>query len=326
MSTYPKSNLATGGVTMAETQSSITKVQELIYELRIPDVMTPDVTTVSPGMTMRELKEVLRLEGISGAPVLDRGEMVGIISLEDLIRALDQGALDAPVESRMTRQVVTVQAEDSVIEAVRRFAHHGVGRLPVVDRQGRLVGILTAGDITQGLLAAIQLDYHADEISRYRASHIFQDIVSDQTSLILRYRVQAGNLNRRGQASDKIKRALARLGASPADVRRVGIAAYEAEMNLIIHATQGGELVMEILPDEVRLAAIDRGPGIEDVDRAMQPSYSTAAEWIRDLGFGDGMGLSHIQRCADDMKLRSTWGVGTRLDLRFRLVPRPEET
>lgn len=311
---------------MTAPRPPITKVQELVYELKVEDVMTPDVVTISPKSTMRELKEVLRDEGISGAPVVDQGEMVGIVSLEDLIRALDRGELNAPVEACMTRQVVSLQATDSVIEAVRTFARRGVGRLPVLDGAGQLVGILTAGDITQGLLAAIQLDHHAQEIGQHRSSHIFQDIVSDQTSLILRYRVEARDLERRGQAAGQIRRALERLGASPPDVRRVGMAAYEAEMNLILHTDQGGELVVEILPVEVRLAAVDQGPGMENPDQALQPGYTTAPQWIRDLGFGSGKGLTHIQRFADEVRIRSAPGTGTRLDLLFRLAPTPDPT
>lgn len=293
----------------------ITRIQELIYELPIERVMTTKVITVSPDTTMGELKEILRINRISGAPVLDNDRLVGIISIEDLIKALEQGDTDAPVRDRMATKLITVRSNESVVEAVKRFAQHKVGRLPVVDARGRLVGILTGGDITRGLLEAIGLDYHAEEISRYRARHIFEDIVSEQTGLILRYKIKERDFTEGGSASSKIKRALDRLGASPEVQRRVAIATYEAEMNLIIHTERGGELVAEIQPEVIRILAVDHGPGIADTEQAMQPGFSTAPNWIRELGFGAGMGLANIKRCADSMKLDSRVGVGTRLEI-----------
>lgn len=296
-----------------------TKVQELVYELKIEQVMTSNVVTVTPDVGLSAVMELLRLNRISGCPVVDNGSLVGIISIEDLIKALSYGEIEASVGERMTKAVITVNANDSVIEAVKRFSQHRVGRLPVVDRDKRLVGILTSGDITRGLLKAIQLDYHAGEISKYRASHIFEDIVSDQTSLILRYKVRAKDFDHGGEASSKIKRALERLGAQPQVVRRVAIAAYEAEMNVVIHSSDGGEMVAEIQPSQIRVLAIDYGPGIPDIEMAMKPGFSTAPEWIRELGFGAGMGLFNIKRCADEMKLVSDAGRGTRLETVFSL-------
>ena len=305
-----------------------TKIQELIYELPIERVMKKGVIRVSPETTMTELKEVLRVNRISGVPVMEGDRLVGVISIEDLIKALVEGDVEAPVRKRMTTRLITVRENESVVEAVKRFTQHKVGRLLVVDEQGRLTGILTGGDITRGLLGAISLDYHAEEISRYRAKHIFEDIVSDQTSLILRYKVEAKDFKKGGTASSKIKRALDRLGGVPEVIRRVAISAYEAEMNLIIHTDHGGELIAELQPEVIRIMAIDQGPGIPDVDQAMSPGFSTAPNWIRELGFGAGMGLMNIKKCADSMTLESTVGVGTRMEMVIYLHPesRQEQT
>jgi len=295
--------------------TGVTKIQELVYELKIKQVMSTPVLTVTPDMRMSELKEILRTRRISGTPVVEDGQLVGVISIEDLIKVLEQGEIGLPVRERMTTLAVTVQAEESVIEAVKKFAQYRFGRLPVVDAEGHVVGILTGKDITRGLLEAIGLDYHEDEIRRYRASHIFQDIESKNTSLILRYEIRACDFQGGGEASSKIRRALGRLGANPQVIRRVGIATYEAEMNLIIHTTHGGEIVAEIQPHRVRIVATDSGPGMQDVEKAMEPGYSTAPEWIRELGFGAGMGLVNIKRCADEMHLGTTPGAGTRLEI-----------
>jgi CBS domain-containing protein/anti-sigma regulatory factor (Ser/Thr protein kinase) len=299
----------------------VSKLQELVYELKIEDVMQRDVISVTPQTSMREFKELLRLKRISGTPVLAGEELVGIISLEDLIKAMEEGELDASVGETMTRQVETLCADESVIQAVNRMARFGYGRFPVVDRAGRLVGILTRGDTIRGVLRRLELNYHEEEIQRYRARHIFEDIVSDRTSLILRYEVRARDFSRGGVASSKIKRAIERLGGSGPIARRVGVAAYEAEMNLVIHTDGGGEMVVEIQPDQVRIVATDTGPGILDIEQAMRPGFSTAPEWIREMGFGAGMGLLNIRNCADEVKLESEAGVGTRLESWFRIPP-----
>ncbi len=297
----------------------VTKLQELVYELKIEQVMTQKVTTVSPDDSMRHLKEVLRLNRISGCPVLRDGELVGVISIENVIKALERGEIDVTVGQKMTTKVQTVFADETVIHAVNTFARLGFGRLPVINRQGKLVGILTQGDIARGLLRQLEIDYHEEEIHRYRASHIFEDIVSDQTGLILRYRVRPQDFVHCGEAASKLKRALERLGAKPAVVRRIAVASYEAETNLVIHATNGGELIAEVQPERIRITAVDNGPGMPDIEKALQPGYSTAPDWIRELGFGAGMGLNNIQTCADEMHLDSKVGVGTRLEIIINL-------
>jgi anti-sigma regulatory factor (Ser/Thr protein kinase) len=219
----------------------------------------------------------------------------------------------------MTNTLITIRATDSVIEALKLFVNTRVGRLPVVTPEGKLEGIITKGDVTRGLLKALQHDYQTEEIRKYRASHLFEDINSDRTSLILRYNIKQGDFTHGGAASSHIKRALARLGASPQIARRVGIATYEAEMNLIIHTSNGGVIRVEIEPHQITIDVTDDGPGIKDVDQAMKPGYSTATESIRELGFGAGMGLVNISRCVDQMKLDSVFGQGTRLRMRMFL-------
>jgi CBS domain-containing protein/anti-sigma regulatory factor (Ser/Thr protein kinase) len=312
-----------------EMAGHITRVEELFYELRIRDVMTRDPKVVTPDVQMGTVLELLRQSRTSGAPVVSDGELVGIISIEDLIRALTWGALEAPLADYMTTKVITVEAGQPVVEALKLFASARVGRLPVVDNNGKLVGIITKGDITRGVLTALQQDYQAEEIRRYRASHLFEDIVSDRTSLVLRYYIKGGDFAQGGQASHHIKRALLRLGATPQIARRCGIAIYEAEMNIIIHTIKGGIIRIGIEPTDILMETIDEGPGIPDIQLAMTPGYSTATEEVRELGFGAGMGLKNIERCTDSMHLESSPATGTHLTMRIRLQPhesRPQDT
>ncbi len=291
----------------------ITRVEELGYELKIGQVMTTKVVTFSPGTTILEALDVIKQHRISGAPVTVDGELVGIISTEDLIRALRDGRIDRSVSTYMTKDLITVKAIDKVVEALKVFQKTKVGRLPVVNENNKLVGLITKGDITNGLLTALQRDYQAEEIIRYRASHLFEDIESDRTSLILRYRIIKDDFVNGGAASNNIKRALLRLGANRQIARKCGIAVYEAEMNLIIHTNNGGFLRVEIEPHKITMEAYDDGPGIDDIEKALTPGYSTATEEIRDKGFGAGMGLVNIRSCVDEMTMKSSKESGTNL-------------
>jgi CBS domain-containing protein/anti-sigma regulatory factor (Ser/Thr protein kinase) len=298
---------------------SITRSEELAYELRINEVMTRDVRAASPDMQMKDVVEIFRKTGISGMPVTENGLLVGIISMEDIFHCLMEGDLDAFTTQYMTRHPYTVKDVDLIVEALKIFVATGVGRLPVVDTDGKLAGIITKGDITRGLLKVLQSKTQEEEMRRYRASHLFEDIESDRTSLILRYNIKQHDFVRGGAASSNIKRALLRLGASPQITRRCSIAIYEAEINLIIHTNNGGIIRVEIEPHQITIDVTDDGPGIADVALAMKPGYSTANEEIRELGFGAGMGLANIARCVDNMKLESVLGKGTRLKMKINL-------
>ncbi len=299
---------------MDEAKKEVTKLQELTYELKAGDAMTKEVITVTPQTTMAEFREILRVHRISGTPVLEDGQLVGIISIEDLIKTLASGESHAIVGEKMTRHVKTLHADEPLVHVVGQFARFKYGRFPVVDRSGRLVGIITQGDIVRALLKKLEVEYHEEEIHRYRASHIFEDILADETALVFGYNVVARDFNAAGAASGNLKTTLNRLGIAPSVIRRVAVATYEAEMNIVIY-TEGGEIVAEVRPDRIRVEALDKGPGIPDIEQAMQPGFSTAPEWVREMGFGAGMGLPNIKACADVMRLESTVGVGTHLEI-----------
>jgi CBS domain-containing protein/anti-sigma regulatory factor (Ser/Thr protein kinase) len=298
---------------------NITRVEELSYELKVEQVMTSELITVTPETTMQVALDTFRKARISGAPVVNGEALAGIVSIEDLIHCLQHNDLDAKVSKYMSTNLLTVRGTDPTIEALKLFVNSHYGRLPVIDEKGKLIGILTKGNITRGLLKALQHDYQEEEVRRYRASHLFEDIESDRSSLILRYTIKQGDFTHGGSASSNIKRALLRLGASPQIARRAGIAVYEAEMNLIIHTTNGGVIRVEIEPQQISINIYDDGPGIEDINQALRPGYSTATETVRELGFGAGMGLINIQRCVDSMRLESIVGKGTSLKLKILL-------
>ncbi len=133
-------------------------------------------------------------------------------------------------------------------------------------------------------------------------------------SIKFSYIVDGENFVSAGEASSAVKSSLKQLGF-PADViRRVAIAMYEAEINMVIHA-HGGTAEVEILPDKIEIVLADKGPGISDIDLAMTEGYSTAPDDVRSLGFGAGMGLPNIKKYSDDLKIETELGVGTTLTI-----------
>ena len=130
--------------------------------------------------------------------------------------------------------------------------------------------------------------------------------------------IRGGDYERGGSASSLLKERLKRIGADPAAIRKAMIAAYEAEMNVVIHA-HGGHLNATMLPEELQVEIVDHGPGIEDIDLAMQEGYSTAPDYIREMGFGSGMGLPNIKKSTDSLTVNSMVGEGTTLVFTVRL-------
>ena len=189
----------------ALTSSEVFKVEELAYELKIGDIMTRQVITVEPQATVREVKEILRDRRITGTPVTIDRQLVGIVSIEDVIVAMERGRLDMPVAQCMTTRLHTVRDQDTVVRALNAFARTGVGRLPVLDAGEQLVGILTKDDVTRGVLKALQAAYHEEEVRQYRASHVFEDMPSDHTSVMLRYEVAVNDFGGAGRASSQVK-------------------------------------------------------------------------------------------------------------------------
>ena len=135
-------------------------------------------------------------------------------------------------------------------------------------------------------------------------------------ALHLEYTVAPDDFSRAGEVSGTVKRTLKDLGFPPAVVRRTAIAMYEAEINMVIHAN-GGKITADITPEEIMIVFADQGPGIPDIDLAMQEGWSTASEDIRDMGFGAGMGLPNIQKSTDYMDVQTTVGVGTTITIKI---------
>ena len=133
-------------------------------------------------------------------------------------------------------------------------------------------------------------------------------------TLTLRYEVPGDDFTRAGEASSDVKRKLKQLGYNPEAIRKVAIAMYEGEINMVIHAG-GGEAVVDVDPKQVQIFLRDHGPGIPDVEKAMQEGWSTAPDNVRNLGFGAGMGLPNMKKYTDEMNIETEIGVGTKITM-----------
>lgn len=130
----------------------------------------------------------------------------------------------------------------------------------------------------------------------------------------LHYIVEAGEFITAGKASSKVKKILKQLGVQPEVIRKISISMYEAEINMVIHSN-GGNIDVEITSEKIYIVLEDTGPGINDVDLAMQEGYSTASREAREMGFGAGMGLPNIKKNCDFLKITSKVGEGTKVEI-----------
>ena len=135
-----------------------------------------------------------------------------------------------------------------------------------------------------------------------------------EEAIVLTYDISAVDFTRAGEASSDVKRKLKQMGVSPDAIRKVAIAMYEGEINMVIHA-KGGVITVEITPEKIKMILADVGPGIPDVKLAMQAGYSTAPDEIRSLGFGAGMGLPNMKKYSDSMDIDTRIGEGTTITM-----------
>ena len=139
-----------------------------------------------------------------------------------------------------------------------------------------------------------------------------------EDAIVLTYDIPADDFTRAGEASSDVKRKLKQMGVGPDAIRKVAIAMYEGEINMVIHA-KGGQITVEITPEQIRMILADLGPGIPDVELAMQAGYSTAPDEVRSLGFGAGMGLPNMKKYTDEMSIDTRIGEGTTITMAVRL-------
>lgn len=282
------------------TYNSPTVILELIYRLKVKDVMTRKLVSVPLGTTMRAVQHLMREKSITGVPVVSGTRLLGIVSMDDIIQALDFGHIEESVELHMTKNLIVLEDDMPVSFAISYFDRYRFHRFPVLNKDKELVGIVTTRDISTRLLW--EINHEVENLERMNLSTKVTDgLARDvQSFSILKH-----DFENAGFASTEIKKKLKQRDVFPRTIRRAAIASYELEMNIVVHSN-GGRITAEYGPEEVVITSEDTGPGITDIDKAMEEGYSTANEWIRSLGFGAGMGLPNVRSVSDEFSITST--------------------
>ena len=282
---------------------------ELLYKLRVRDVMARNLVTIRRDATMRELKTLMQDRRVSGVPVVEDKRLFGIVSIEDLLQALESNRMDEPVAHFMATNVVTVEEDMPLSIVLSTFNKYELRRFTVLNANNEAVGIVTARSINTSLLVEL-----FQELARIENQFVIPPAES-ATCYFKTYRVAKSDFENAGKAATEIKNTLQQRGIEPKIIRRVAIAAYELEMNLVVHS-DGGTLTLRVDEGEVQIIAKDQGPGIADVNLAMQEGWTTANAWVKSLGFGAGMGLPNVQRVSDEFHIASEPGAGTTVTIR----------
>jgi len=286
------------------TFDSPTAILELIYQLKVKDVMCKNVFTASPDQPMYVIRDILKKNSITGIPIVEGRKIVGIVSMENVLQSLESGTIENEAARHMSRKIIALEEDMPVFFAISYFGRYTYRRFPVVNRENELVGIVTSRDITSRLLA----ESHT-EIERLERNSI--DTRVQLPRRIERwFTVNRYDFENAGFASTEIKKILRSKQIEKSTARRIAIAAYELEMNLVIHSNSGS---IHFLMDEQRaiIQSEDSGPGIADIDSALQEGHTTATEWIRSLGFGAGLGLPNVNRVSDEFYISSEPSRGT---------------
>ena len=297
---------------------------DLLFKMRIKDVMSASVITVARANTLRDAQALMKANRITGLPVAEDGRLFGIVSMDDIVTALEGGWIHEPVEKHMTRNVVVLEEDMPLSFGASYFEKYRFGRFPVLNRDNRLVGVLSSRDVSAAVLIELLQEFVRLE-ARLPAVQNPPESAASPRHVLLQFNVKKYDFERAGRGTHEIKRALTGFGIDPRLIRRAAVASYEMEMNMVLHSA-GGSLSCVIDPDRVEITARDTGPGILNVEQALEEGYTTANEWIKSLGFGAGMGLPNIRRVSDDFAIQSSLTAGTlvRVTIRFPPPPAPE--
>jgi CBS domain-containing protein len=274
-------------------------VSEIILKLKVRDVMQKELVTATENVTLKTIQGMMKKSGITGVPIVKGTAIIGIISMDDIINALDNRSIDELAGQHMSTKPVTLEDDMPLTIAVSYFDKFKFGRFPVLDKHKKLVGMVTQGDILSKLLIEITLEVRALE-EKYEKPHVIELERSSKT-----YFLKSHDFENAGKASNEIKKHMKKKGISSQLLRRIAVASYELEINVVVHS-KGGSLIFNTEKEYVEIIAKDKGPGIEDIESALKDGFTTATEKIRAHGFGAGMGLTNVQRVTDKFDIKSS--------------------
>jgi CBS domain-containing protein len=318
---HQRKKLKVRGIPGADGEEQPLVIMELLQRLRVKDVMrNHDIISVVRTDTMHFAQNLMKRNHISGVPVLEGKRLFGIVSINDIILALEGGWIGEPCQKHMATNLVVLEEDMPLAFAIKYFQNYTFGRFPVLDKNRDLVGIVSQRDVMRVLMREL-----TNEVAKLEglSSQIVQpdgqkpEAVRPYYSM-RQFIVVRNDLSNAGKAANEIKRMLSEAGIDKKLIRRVSVAAYELEINVCIHSL-GGSITFILEDRKATIIAKDKGPGIQDVEWALRDGTSTANEWIRSMGFGAGMGLSNSKRVADVFDIRSTVPTGTTVICEFNL-------
>ena len=279
---------------------------DVIYRSKIKDIMATALATSSPDVTLKEIKSIMKKSEVTGIPIIDKDELVGMISIDDIFRAIDGDYMDELVGDHMSTDVIVLEDDMPLAFGITYFEKFKYGRFPVIDKNKKLVGIITSRDILHELL--FQLNHEVARLENEIRNE--SDTTSNLHGLREVYKINKMDFANAGKASNEIKKLLKERLFDPKFIRRVSVAAYELEINITIHS-DGGEIEFLLDKEKAVVIARDSSPGIADVTKALKQGFSTADNTIKSLGFGAGMGLPNVKRVSDEFNITSEMGNGT---------------
>jgi CBS domain-containing protein/anti-sigma regulatory factor (Ser/Thr protein kinase) len=304
-------------------KNKLARYAAIFEDIQAGDIMSSDVVEISAEKKIAHAKELMKIKKISGIPVVDENRrLVGIISIEDIIHALEFNKINDPIRRIMSTQVVTIHRGDSLAAVVDKFEDSKFGRFPVVDDENRVCGIISKEDILHGILEKFDLIYVHDRKRTTTLNTEYSAITGERLmteEAEFHYRIDSNDIDAAGAGAAMLKKFLAGKSFDSEIVRRVGVATYEAETNVVIHSRGQGDIYFFQDEDRFIVRVVDNGVGIEDLDKAMKEGYSTAPDYIRERGFGAGMGIANMKRFADKLVILSEKGAGTQVEMIFYL-------
>jgi CBS domain-containing protein len=248
-----------------DTVNSPSRILELLYQVKVRDVMSGQVKTAGRETPLREIQGTMKANGITGVPIVEGPRLIGLVSMDDIIRALEEGRIDEPAEAGMTRNLIVLEDDMPLSFAISYMDKYHFGRFPVISKDRRLVGIITSRDIIVHLLLSMNRELEQlEQLERPVGTS------AGNSPLALQWQTRKFDFEQAGKASTEIKKTIKeRLPNTPAKLlRRIAIASYELEMNQVVHS-EGGTISFTIDDSRATILAEDRGPGIDDLESAL---------------------------------------------------------
>ncbi len=304
-------------------KNNLSRYAAIFEDIKAGDIMSSNVVEISAEKKIAHAKELMKIKKISGIPVVDENRrLVGIISIEDIIHALEFNKINDPIRKIMSTQVVTIHRDDSLAAVVDKFENYKYGRFPVVDDEKHVCGIISKEDILHGILEKFNLIYIHDQKRTSTLNTEYSAITGERLKIEeakFHYQIDSSDIDAAGTGAALLKQFLTGKNYNSDIVRRVSVATYEAETNVVIHSRGQGDIYFFQDEDRFIVRVVDNGIGIEDLDKAMKEGYSTAPDYIRERGFGAGMGIANMKRFADKLVILSEKNAGTQVEMIFYL-------